>query len=69
MSDNRTLTDADISEIVKKLKEELAQDLFAEAGKGLWLTVRKGLFWLLLTLAAVNLSGGKSLSEIIHAVK
>lgn len=65
----RKLTDADVAAIVEKLKEDIAKDLFAEAGKGLWQTIRKALFWLLLALAAVNLSGGKDLSHIIQAVK
>lgn len=68
MSD-RLLTDADVAAIVDKLKEEIARDLFAEAGKGLWQTVRKGLIWLLVAFALVNISGGKSLSNIIHAVR
>jgi Mg/Co/Ni transporter MgtE len=66
---DRLLTDADVAAIVDKLKEEIARDLFAEAGKGLWQTVRKGLIWLLVAFALVNISGGKSLSNIIHAVR
>lgn len=37
----RNLTDSDVSAIVDKLKEEIARDLYAEAGKGLWQWARK----------------------------
>lgn len=65
----RNLTDADVSAIVEKLKDEIARDLFAEAGKGLWLWVRKTLIWALLLFAAYHLTGGKPLPAIMQAVK
>ena len=65
----RNLNDADVSAIVEKLKDEIARDLFAEAGKGLWQWVRKTLIWALLLFAAYHLTGGKPLPAIMTAVK
>lgn len=66
---DRNLTDGDVKAIVDLLKDEIARDLFAEAGKGLWQWVRKTLIWALLLFAAYHLTGGKPLPAIMQAVK
>ena len=70
MSDDRHLTDADVSAIVDKLKDEIARDLFAEAGKGMWTWLKKMIAWAVLVLALYNLSGGRMpIADMIHTVK
>ncbi|WP_225205097.1 hypothetical protein [Novosphingobium huizhouense] len=69
MGEDRKLTDADVSAVVSKLKEEIARELFAEAGKGLWTWLKKTLAWAVLALALYQLSGGRMPIDVPHVVK
>jgi hypothetical protein len=56
MSDNRTLTDADIEAIseatVTRLRAEMSRQFYDDLGRGFWKAVKAAAFALLLGLAA-----------------
>lgn len=69
MPDNRNLTDEDVKAIVEKLKTDIARDIYAEAGRGLWAWVRKAFFTLLIVFAVYSISGGKVVVNLPEVLK
>ena len=66
MSEDRNLTDADVTAIVSELKEQLVTDFYGEVGKGLWAWVKKALFVLLFILALQGIQDDRSfISQIL----
>jgi hypothetical protein len=55
----RTLTDADVAEIVAKFKESLLKDLQLEAGKGLLFWARKAFWGVMIALALYGVFGDR----------
>jgi hypothetical protein len=60
VSDNRNLTDEDVTEIVKGLKAELVKDFYGEVGKGVWGFIKKAFFALLILLAVYGVTQDKA---------
>ncbi len=56
MSDERTLTDADVAAIVEKLKGELVNDFYGEVGRDVWSWVKKAVIGLVLLLAIYGMA-------------
>ncbi len=76
MPAGRTLTDGDVEalaealspKVVLALKEEIIQDFYQDLGKGLWASIKKGLFWLVLGLAIYGMvNNHKFLLDVIAA--
>jgi len=56
----RTLSDADVTAIVDKLKEEIVKDFYGEVGRGVWMWIKKAFFAMLILIAAYAVSQNKS---------
>lgn len=56
----RTLSDADVTAIVDKLKEEIVKDFYDEVGRGVWMWIKKAFFAMLILIAAYAVSQNKS---------
>lgn len=54
----RTLTDADVGAICDELESRFADRFYSNVGKGVFAWVKKGLFAVLLALAAYGLANG-----------
>ena len=65
----RTLTDADVSAIVDKLKAEIAKDFYGEVGRGVWVWFKKVFFAFLFMLAVYGIAQSRGLSSVLEVQK
>lgn len=66
---DRTLTDADVSAIVDKLKAEIVKDFYGEVGRGVWAWVVK-IFWVaVFGIAVYGIAHSQSVPGVLEVQK